>query len=168
MAKASNGRGGFRPGAGRKSKNAEGKLENSSFTAEQLKAFVESPHVAFVSRKTVSYTKAFKEAAWARYSDGVDPIQIFKDAGLDTEALGNARIIGFFKLLRKAKACGYEFTEGSDPYPTPSTQNETMPSLPTLPRLRNKGHPPVMTDYEINHLAEKIAYMSQEMDVQRK
>lgn len=66
------GHGGARPGAGRKKKTPEGTYEHVTFTAEQLKELTESPHVAYVSSKTVSYTKAFKNAAWLRYCDGVD------------------------------------------------------------------------------------------------
>lgn len=54
------GHGGARPGAGRKKKTPEGTYEHVTFTAEQLKELTESPHVAYVSSKTVSYTKAFK------------------------------------------------------------------------------------------------------------
>ena len=53
------GHGGARPGAGRKKKTPEGTYEHVTFTAEQLKELTESPHVAYVSSKTVSYTKAF-------------------------------------------------------------------------------------------------------------
>ena len=59
MAKDGTNRGGARPGAGRPRKNPDGTTEHASFTAEQLKAFVDSPYVASVSSKSVSYTKAF-------------------------------------------------------------------------------------------------------------
>ena len=110
MANSSN-RGGSRPGAGRKKKNPDGTYEHAAFSAEQLKELTDSPHVAYVSSKTVSYTKAFKDAAWQRYCDGVDPIQIFSEVGLNPETLGRARILGFFKLLRQAKGRGLEFTK---------------------------------------------------------
>ncbi|HQM02845.1 MAG TPA: hypothetical protein PLH98_20255 [Ruminococcus flavefaciens] len=75
-------RGGARPGSGRKKKNPDGTFEHSTFTAEQLKELTDSPYVAYVSSKTVSYTKAFKNAAWQRYCDGIDPMQVFSEAGL--------------------------------------------------------------------------------------
>lgn len=77
MAKDGTNRGGARPGAGRKKKTSEGTYEHTTFTAEQLKELTDSPHVAYVSSKTVSYTKAFKDAAWKRYCDGIEPVQIF-------------------------------------------------------------------------------------------
>ncbi len=165
MAKDGTKRGGARPGAGRKKKTPEGTYEHATFTAEQLKALTDSPHVAYVSSKTVSYTKAFKDAAWLRYCDGVDPMQIFEDAGLDTKTLGRSRILGFFKLLREARGRGLEFTEGNDPYPE---NNPDAPALPTPPRRANRGHPPLMSESEINHLAAKVAYMSQEIEFIKK
>ena len=60
MAKDGTNRGGARPGAGRKKKTPEGTYEHVTFTAEQLKELTDSPYVAYVSSKTVSYTKAFK------------------------------------------------------------------------------------------------------------
>ena len=53
MANSSN-RGGSRPGAGRKKKNPDGTYEHAAFSAEQLKELTDSPHVAYVSSKTVS------------------------------------------------------------------------------------------------------------------
>lgn len=162
---SNNNRGGARPGAGRKKKNPDGTFEHTTFTAEQLKELTDSPYVAYVSSKTVSYTKAFKDTAWQRYCDGIDPMHIFSESGLNTETLGRARILGFFKLLRQAKGRGLEFTEGNDPYPD---DNEDAPPMPTPPRRANKGHPPLMSESEINHLATKVAYMSQEIEFIKK
>jgi|GEM_PF-487509 hypothetical protein len=165
MAKDGTNRGGSRPGSGRKKKTPEGTYEHALFTAEQLKELTDSPHVAYVSSKTVSYTKAFKTAAWQRYCDGIDPVQIFSDAGLNVDTLGKTRILGFFKLLREAKAKGVPFTEGNDPYPSDAEQTY---SFPTPPRRANRGRPPVMSDSEINKLATKVAYMSQELEFLKK
>ena len=165
MAKNNNNHGGARPGAGRKKKTSEGSYEHVTFTAEQLKELIDCPHVAYVSSQTVSYTKAFKDMAWQRYCDGIDPMQIFSDAGLNVDTLGKSRILGFFKLLREAKAKGLSFTEGNEPYPA---DVEKKFSFPTPPRRANRGRPPVMSDSEISNLATKVAYMSQEIEFIKK
>ena len=165
MAKDVTQHGGARPGAGRKKKTSEGTYEHNTFTAEQLKELTNSPQVAYVSSKTVSFTKAFKNSAWQRYCDGIDPGQIFADVGLNTQTLGRTRILGFFKLLREAKAKGVPFTEGNEPYPVDA---EEQFSFPTPPRRANRGRPPVMSDSEINKLATKVAYMSQELEFIKK
>ena len=165
MAKDGTKRGGARPGAGRKRKTSEGSFEHVAFTAEQLKELTDSPYVTFVSSKTVSFTKAFKEMAWQRYCDGVEPIQIFADAGFNIETLGKTRILGFFKMLREAKSQGFAFTEGSDPYPD---RDDDAPHFPTPPRRANRGRPPVMSDSEINKLATQVAYLTQELEFIKK
>jgi hypothetical protein len=95
----------------------------------------------------------------------VDPIQIFNDAGFNIDTLGKSRILGFFKLLREAKEKGLTFTEGSEPYPSDA---EKKISIPTPPRRANRGRPPVMSDSEINKLATKVAYLSQEVEFLKK
>ena len=165
MAKDGTKRGGARPGAGRKKKTEDGKYEHVNFTAEQLKELIESPHVAYVSRKTVSYTKAFKDMAWQRYCDGADPMEIFSDAGLKTDILGKSRILGFFKLLREAKAKGLSFTEGNEPYPNDA---EKQYSFPVPPRRPKHGKPPLMSESEINKLASQVAYLTQELEFIKK
>lgn len=170
MAKDGTNRGGARPGAGRRRKSTEEVSDRTYFTPEQLKELIDSPHVAYISRTTVSFTKAFKEAAWQRYCDGVDPKQIFRDAGLNIEVLGRGRIDTFFKALRKAKAMGYEFTEGNEPYNKGDEggEGEDAPSFPKPPRLPTRGHPPLMSESQINHLATQVAYMSQEIEFIKK
>lgn len=109
--------------------------------------------------------KSFKDSARQRYCDGVDPVQIFKDADFNIDTLGKPRILGFFKLLRAAKAKGVPFTEGNDPYPDSA---EAKHSFPTPPRRANRGKPPVMSESEINRLATQVAYMSQELEFIKK
>ena len=71
-----NGHGGARPGAGRKKKGESNKNYNCvEFTNKLLQELLASPHVAFVSRRTVTYTAEFKNLFWQRYVDGVDPAQ---------------------------------------------------------------------------------------------
>lgn len=165
MAKDGTRRGGSRPGAGRKKKTAEGTYECITFTAEQLKELTDSPHVAYVSRNTVTYTKAFKDLAWQRYCDGADPIQIFIDAGFNIGTLGKPRVLNFFKLLREAKEKHFCFAEGNDPN---ASDSEKKISIPTPPRRANRSNPPVMSDSEMSNLATKVAYLSQEVEFLKK
>ena len=107
-------RGGARPGAGRPRKDGS-EYRKNAFTAEQLEELLQSPHVSYVSRSTISYTLKFKEMAWQRYCDGVDPPRIFLDAGFDPNVLGSIRIKGFFDQLRYWQERGMPFSEGKEP-----------------------------------------------------
>ena len=165
MAKDGTNRGGARPGAGRKKKNPDGIMENPAFTAEELKTLVSSPYVAYVSSSSISFTKAFKEAAWRRYCDGAEPHEIFADAGFDLKLIGNNRIRMFFKNLRESKEKGIPFIDG----PQPSTDGFVKQfSIPDPPKRAKKTQAPLMTDEEIQNLATKVAYMAQELEFIKK
>lgn len=155
-------RGGARPGSGRHRKNGNG-FEHTEFTPEQLQILLRSPHVAYVSRKSVSYTLAFKEHLWQRYCDGVPPVQIFADAGLSIEILGRSRINGLVKTLRKQKEKGLPFNEGSEPH---LDQPEKQFSFPKPPRLPVSTQP--IDPAEAAKLVHQVAYLSQEMEFLKK
>ena len=165
MAKDGTNRGGARPGAGRKKKNPDGTMENSAFTAEELLTLVSSPYVAYVSSNSITYTKAFKEAAWRRYCDGAEPHEIFTDAGFDIKLLGNDRIRMFFRTLKDAKEKGMPFVDGLQPGTNGLVKQV---SIPNPPRMSKKTQAPLMTDEEIQNLATKVAYMAQELEFIKK
>ena len=98
------GRGGARPGAGRKKKVIFTQLTDvqldapielskgySSFSEEQMAILSQSPHVDSVTKKTISYTLIFKEAFWRRYMKGVMPDKYFATLALTHKCL--ARIV---------------------------------------------------------------------------
>lgn len=158
----SNNHGGSRLGAGRKP--SSGNYVHIEFTPEQLKILVDSPHICAVSRKSVSYTKAFKEHFWQRYCDGVEPKQIFEDAGLDIEIITRERIKGFAQALKRQVEKGLSFTEGNEP--TPDADKKF--NFPTPPRRANNVYIPNLSETDIANLINQVAYMSQELTFLKK
>ncbi len=64
----------------------------------------EHPYVAKATEWTVSFTSDFKKMAYNEYYNGKSMRQIFIDAGLDVEILGDKRLQNFRnKLLQKAE-----------------------------------------------------------------
>jgi hypothetical protein len=155
-------RGGSRPGSGRPRKG-DSKNESAEFTSEQLNELLKSPHIAFVSRRTVSYTAAFKETCWQRYIDGIEPIRIFAEAGLSIDVLGRARIAGFFKTLRQQTAKGLSFNEGNEPH---NSQSEQKFDFPIPPKRIYKASK--ISDADIEKMYHQVAYMSQELEFIKK
>ena len=155
-------RGGSRPGAGRPRKTEP--EERVVFTNEEIGELLNSPHVSHVSRKTVSYTLAFKEMFWQRYCDGVNPVQIFEEAGLNVKILGRPRIFGLAKTLRKHKERGVGFNDGNEPHASLPDKKFGFPVPPRKP----KGKPMVLSDEDISKMFHKIAYMSQELEFIKK
>lgn len=154
----SNGHGGNRTGAGRPPKSGE--YVSPEFTSMQLKELIDSPYVHSVSRKSVSYTKEFKDVFWQRYCDGIDPKQIFEDAGFNTKTITRSRMNGLIKALKNKIEKGQSFTEGSEPN---LEQLEKMFNFPTPPRRANNINLPNLSEADMANLLNQVAYMSQEL-----
>jgi hypothetical protein len=157
-----NGHGGSRPGAGRPRKNST--FEHSAFTPEQLSELLESPHVNSVTQKSVSYTIAFKDLFWQRYCDGVDPIQIFEEAGFRIGTLGRPRIFGLAKTLRKQYERGADWSEGGKPAKESGIPRTAVPPPPRKSKLTKDTINPM----EIAQMYHKVAYMEQELEFIKK
>lgn len=63
-----------------------------TFSTEQIAALNANPYVENATRKRVEYSEEFKRLFIERYRLGIQPRDIFKDAGFDVEALGYKRI----------------------------------------------------------------------------
>jgi len=157
-----NGHGGTRPGAGRKRKADS--FEHSEFSPQQLSELLQSPYVAHVTQKSVSYTVRFKDMFWQRYCDGIDPIQIFEDAGFSVETVGRARIFGFAKTLRLQYERGAIWNEGSEP----ATETGESRILPPLPKQRSKRTQDTINQNDLSRMHHKLQYMEQELEFIKK
>jgi len=151
--------GGARPGAGRPKKGEEKNVQRQLTTAE-IYALLDSPHVAYISRKTILYTTAFKEQAWQRFSDGIDMVRIFEDAGLNVEVFGKDRIDSFFEQLRDQKVKGVPFNDGSEWHDNPPHSKFHFPSSPSFPKYASPQ--------AIARMAHEISYLKQEVEFIKK
>jgi hypothetical protein len=171
--------GGARPGAGRPRNIPLGAEEDRrEFTLWEREQLSKNPNVSSVTKKTVSYTKEFKELFWMRINAGVHAVTIFAEAGIDPALLGQKRISGFAKQLRKQVELGLEFQEGRNPSfpPEPAQKAEAKPKAgekfdipkpPRLPKKRNAQRE-LYTDDEITDLIHAVAYMTQELEFIKK
>lgn len=153
----SNGHGGSRIGAGRPRKS--GNFAYPELNTTQIKELLDSPYIHSVSKKTISFTKAFKKLFWQRYCDGVESVQIFADAGLSVSALSRDRINNFTKALKLQVEKGQDFTEGR----APQEGSDKLFDFPTPPRRANSVRIPNLSEAEVAKLINQVAYMSQEI-----
>ena len=154
--------GGARKGAGRKP-NVDSKVRKD-FTAEQLKELVMSENIVSVARKSVVYTEAFKELFWQRYCDGVDIKQIFSEAGINPDIIGNERMRDLVWGIKRQKE------KESEVQITVETPTEGIAKKPKIPKARKKPkHSKFsLTDEEISNMFHQVAYMSQELEFIKK
>ncbi len=153
--------GGARPGAGRKRKDGSGR---SYFTTAVIEQLLSSPHIAYVSRTTISFTKAFKELLWQRYCDGIPPAKIVEDAGLNPDVIGRGRIDTLIKTLRDQTERGLPFADGLEPHFNKPEKEFDIPKIPRMPK--NAIIP--LTPETIAKMAHEIKYLKQEMEFLKK
>ena len=79
---------------------------------EQVKKLNEHPYVKKATEWTVSFTSGFKEQAYEEYCNGKSVRQIFLEAGLDVEILGDTRMQNFRNKLVAQAEKGNGFTDG--------------------------------------------------------
>lgn len=77
---------------------------------EYVKKLMEHPYVEKATEWTVSFTPEFKRIAYEEYYGGKSMRQIFTEAGIDVEILGDKRLQNFRnKLLEKSETdSGFE------------------------------------------------------------
>lgn len=151
-------------GAQRKLRTAD----RREFTPGMIAEFNESKYVARATRRTVSYTLAFKELFWKRYSDGERPEDIFRSCGINPDVLGPTRVWGVVSTLRKQIEQGKPFLEGSEPHlSVHKVEKFAIPKPPRPPKMpRNPAR--TVSDAEIVKLYHQVAYLSQEMEFIKK
>lgn len=71
------------------------------FTVAQVSELKDNPFVIKVSQKAITYEEGFKDIFIKKYNEGLNPTQIFRDAGFDTSVIGQKRISNFDSRTRK-------------------------------------------------------------------
>ena len=71
------------------------------FTPEQVEELRKNKYVKHVSEKAITYTEEFKEVFMIEYNSGKLPSQILFEMGFDYKALGQLRIDGITRRIKK-------------------------------------------------------------------
>lgn len=76
-------------------------MSNKLFSADEVAAFRANPNVKTATERTVTFTPQFKRTAYRELLEGKRIHEILEDHGVDTSALGEARIRSILMRLRK-------------------------------------------------------------------
>ena len=60
------------------------------FSQEQIELLLQNPNIEDVTANTIKFTAEFKEKALELSSQGMQPLQIFKNAGIDLKIIGKS------------------------------------------------------------------------------
>ena len=74
-------------------------MSNKLFTREEVEALKASPHTENVSVRSVTFTPEFKRVVYEELTEGKKLQAILESHGIDTAALGSARIGGMQERL---------------------------------------------------------------------
>lgn len=100
------------------------------FTDEQVEILRQNKYVKNVSNKSITYDVSFKEYFIAEYESGVPPTTIFRNAGFDTDILGQSRITAFTQRCKaqSVRIDGFK-DKREDGTGRPSTKDKTAEEL---------------------------------------
>jgi hypothetical protein len=84
-------------------------MSKKQFTEEQIFYLKENPCVERVSSLSVSFTEEFKRKAYGELLSGKPIWQIFKEHGVDTDALGPVRVMKFKQFVNDCAKRGDGF-----------------------------------------------------------
>lgn len=122
------------------------------FTDIEIKALASNPYTLHVTPGQITFTKAFKELFWERYSKGVSPWEIFPDCGYDIHILGDKRIEGIRYSIKKEFMDHGGFYNGKRP-----------------PVLKTATHEQSLSpEKKVRQLEEKVTYLEQQMEFLKK
>ena len=126
-------------------------MSKNPFTDEQLAAIRANPNVEKASPISVKFTEAFKERAYRELNDGKPVLDVFRDAGFDTNALGMYRMRGFKDKLmyRATKGEGFKDRRKDNYRRSLRTGSETV-------------------EQRVKQLENELAYTRQEVEFLKK
>lgn len=123
------------------------------FTKEEQELLAANQYTFRVSDKQLSFTAEFKVLFWEEYCAGNTPAQILRKYGYPTEVLGESRITGIQRLIKKESQNADGFFSGRRP---PADIPDDEPPDPASQKKR------------IDKLEQKVQYLEQQMEFLKK
>jgi hypothetical protein len=123
-----------------------------SLSQEQIEELKKSPHILFVSEKTISYSAKFKEHVYHEYQAGKSYETILSEAGIDPDLLGTRRLNSLRTMVQAEGKREAGFTD----------KNSRLPPRTLSARVAktNTG--------KIARLEHELAYAKQELEYLKK
>lgn len=128
-------------------------MERRAFTEEEIAQLANNPYTYTVTAKQIRFTQAFKQRFWSEYCKGRSSRQIVKDCGYDAELLGDNRIDGLQRTIKKEALATDGFTRAPEP-----CQAEILDALAGSQSPEKR----------IRELENKVKYLEQQMEFLKK
>jgi hypothetical protein len=113
-------------------------MSKKHFTEEQLLALKGNPCVERVSPLSVSFTEDFKRKAYGELLSGKPMWKIFKDYGIDTDALGPVRVMKFQQFINACANRGDGFKNLRNTWRRKKDEDEQTEAYKRFKSLENE------------------------------
>ena len=113
-------------------------MSKKHFTEEQIYDLKENPCVERVSRLSVSFTEEFKRKTYGELLSGKAMWQIFKEHGIDTDALGPVRVMKFKQFVNDCAKRGDGFKNLRNTWQENKSNNEENVAKKRVKSLENE------------------------------
>ena len=123
----------------------------STLSIEQIEELRNSPYVATITARQVSFTKEFKQHFYEEYQQGKSPREILRSMGINPETLGESRIVSIRMHAVQQGKNGHGFTDRKAQW------------SPGAAHGRAKT-----TENRISRLEHELAYTRQELEFVKK
>jgi len=133
-----------------------------SLSKEQIEELQKSPHILFVSEKTISYSAKFKEHVYNEYQAGKSYETILIEAGIDPDLLGARRLNSLRTMVQSEGKREAGFTDKNSRLP-PRTLSAKVAKTNTA-KIARMEHELAYTRQELEYL--KKIYLA-EMEAQK-
>ncbi len=110
----------------------------SILSLEQIEELRNSPYVASVTARQVSFTKEFKQHFYEEYSQGKTPREILRGIGINPETLGESRIISVRMHAVEQGKSGYGFTDRKTQWSPVASHGRAKTTEEKLARLEHE------------------------------
>lgn len=128
------------------------KTKKPEFTAKEIKILKANPYTYKVTKRSISFTKEFKEEFYHRNLRGYTPRQIVTELGYDPKMLGDVRLTGIQMTVKREAESAVGLHEGK--------LNKQMKS-----KLTNGKMP---CREAVEKMQHEILYLRQEIDFLKK
>lgn len=128
----------------------EKRTHTNPFTEEEIESLRGNPNVQSISISSVKFTPEFKQHFYEQHVSGKPTREIFSNAGLNPDVLGQSRIDGFRYTLMKSRREGKTKPDEVDENISSDSGKESSP------------------ESKIRQLKHELAYVKQEVEFLKK
>lgn len=141
----------------------EHRYHHKKFTLEEIDILAANPFTSKVDFHHIWFTLEFQNLFLSRYEMGESSHEIFADLGYDIKILGDNRVYGFYRRLKKRLETGQGLTETAGNTKLSAPENTDYNTLPAQQSVASMQR-------ELKYLRQQVEFLKKitELDNDKK